>query len=129
MSNGGATGHALAFIGALGVLGGAALIVTFMLTHRGSTGLIPYAAIVLAGAVYLRVERVKPFARRMTLSAGSFMVATVILYGFIELFQVRREHSLSLLDHAWRLGLMLLIGSISAAAVAQLTATPENSAA
>src|ERR1051325_9895839 len=88
------------------------------LSRRGPTILLPYTAIVLAGALYLRLARARPFLRRLLLSAGSFMIATLILYVFIARFQVHDTPKISMLGHAWRLALMLLIGGVSASAVA-----------
>jgi len=115
-----ATQRPLAFILALGTLGGAALIVTLFVTSRGPIVFLPYAAIVLTGLVYLRVERVRPFAKRFTLSLGSFMLATIVFY----VFNIARSSAdISILGHAWRLGFMLAVGSVLGAAVAQLSST------
>lgn len=123
--NGDATNRPVAFVLALGVLGGAALIVTVSLTRRGPLIFLPYSAIVLAGATYLRLERVRPFSRRFALSVGSFMVATLIFYLYIFFVHARPAPQISLWGHAWRVGLMLLIGSALGGAVAQLTTTRE----
>jgi hypothetical protein len=117
-----ATRPPLAFSSALGLLGGGALIATVSLSHRGPLIFLPYAAIVLATAVYLRLERVQGFTRRFALSLGIFMISTVILYLFIGLNTVQ----ISVFGHVWRLGFMLVIGSILSAAVAQLTATVDT---
>ncbi len=126
MTIGIATHQPLAFALSLGLLGGGALIATVSLSTRGPLIYIPYAAIVLASAAYLRFERVQPFATRFGLSLGAFMVATILLYLFIGLFHAKTLFVISLLGHAWRLGLMLLIGSALSAAVAQLTATTQQ---
>src|ERR1700704_3823902 len=75
-----ATSRPIAFVASLGVLGGAALITTVSLSHRGPTIYLPYAAIILAAAFYLRSEHVRDFGRRFAMALGSFMLATVILY-------------------------------------------------
>ena len=126
MTAGTATQQPIAFVLSLGVLGGAALIATASLSTRGPLIYIPYAAIVLTSAAYLRFERVQPFAMRFTLALGVFMLATVLLYLFIGLFHAKTLLVISPLGHAWRLGLMLLIGSALSAAVAQLTATTQQ---
>jgi hypothetical protein len=119
-----ATRRPIAFALSLGVLGGAALISTVSLTSRGPMVFVPYAALVIATALFLRVERVRPFMRRFSLALGSFMVATVALYVFIfTVANVPVIHGLAIGGHAWRLGMMLGIGSILSAAVAQLTST------
>ncbi|HXH90326.1 MAG TPA: hypothetical protein VNN25_02010 [Thermoanaerobaculia bacterium] len=118
-----ATHRPVAFTLALGLLGGAALIVTSSAISRGPIVLLPYALLVLATAVYLRIEHVQHFARRFSLALGSFMVATVVLYLFIGLVAAKSLFVISLWGHAWRLGIMLAIGAALSAAVAQLTAT------
>lgn len=129
MTNGSATRRPLFFTLALGVIGGVALITIAFLSRRGPMIFLPYTAIVLAGAIYLRLERVRPFTRRLVLSAGSFMIATLILYVFIAVFQARTGPNISILGHAWRLGLMLVIGGVLAGVVALFTATDSIEAA
>ncbi len=118
-----ATNRPIAFSLALGLLGGSALITTVSLTTRGPMIFLPYAAIVLATAVYLRHERVRPFVRRFSLALGTFMCASLFLYLFIGLVAARTLFAISLAGHAWRLGLMLGIGALLSAAMAQITTT------
>ena len=118
-----ATNRSLAFTLALGVLGGAALVSTVALTARGPMIFVPYAAVILVAGCYLRLERVQPFRRRLGLVLGAFMTATLILYAFIFTFGNATVNSISLVGHVWRLGLMLGVGAVLSAAVAQLTAT------
>lgn len=122
---GSATDRPLAFMLALGVLGGSALIVVEWTTTRGPVVLFPYAALVLTALFYLRVEHVQEWTRRFSITLGSFMLATVLLYLFIGLVLAGTLARISLAGHAWRLGLMLLIGSVLSAAVAQLSATKQ----
>jgi hypothetical protein len=121
-----ATHRPVAFTLALGLLGGAALIVTSWAISRGPIVLLPYAALVLVTAAYLRIERVQHFARRFGLALGSFMVATIVLYLFIGLVSAKTLFVISLWGHAWRLGIMLAMGAALSAAVAQLTATQQS---
>jgi hypothetical protein len=120
---GSATDRPLAFVFALGALGGAALITVEWATTRGPLILFPYAALAIVSAVYLRFECVQGWLRRFSLALGSYMVATVTLYLFIGLVLARSLFDISAWGHMWRLGLMLLIGSALSAAVAQLSAT------
>jgi hypothetical protein len=113
----------LAFTIALGILGGAALIATVVLSRRGPMIFLPYAAIVLAGAFYLRLDHVRPFTLRLIVSTGSFMIATLIVYVFIVGFEAHSARHISVIGHAWRLGLMLLIGVVLASVVAYLTSS------
>lgn len=120
---GSATERPVGFMLGLGFLGGAALITIEWATTRGPLVLLAYAAIVLAACLYLRLELVQGWRWRFFLTLGSFMLATVMLYLFIGLVLTRQFSELSVAGHAWRLGLMLVIGSALSAAVAQLTAT------
>lgn len=120
---GSATDRSLAFSLALGVLGGSALIVVEWASTRGPLVLLPYAALILTALFYLRVEHVHGWSRRFSITLSSFMVATLLLYLFIGLVLAGSLATLSLTEHAGRLGLMLLIGSVLSAAVAQLAAT------
>ena len=124
---GNATERPIGFVVSLGLLGGAALITTISLTNRGPAIYLPYAAIVLASGAFLRVEEVRPFNKRFALSLGVFMVATILLYLFIGIAQAKTLFVIPLLGHAWRIGLVLVIGALLSAAVAQLTATRERS--
>lgn len=117
-----ATNRSAAFILSLGVLGGGALITTAAVSHRGPLVFLPYAAIVIISAVILRAEAVQPFSRRFLLGLGAFMLATLIFYLFVAKVS-RGLTEISILGHAWRIGLMVVIGSILSAAVAQLTGT------
>jgi glucose uptake protein GlcU len=83
---------------------------------------LPYAAIVVIGAIYLRREQVTPFFRRFGMALGAFMVATALFYLYIVTVAKTAAVDVSLIGHAWRIGLMLAIGSCLSAAVAQLTA-------
>jgi hypothetical protein len=122
-----ATHRPVAFAMALGLLGGGALITTEWTARRGPFILIPYAILVLVAAVYLRVERVQHFGRRFALTLGAYMFATVLLYLFIGLVAAKTLFVISPWGHAWRLGIMLFIGSALSAAVAQLAATAHPS--
>jgi len=106
---------------ALGVAGGGLLITTALLSHRGPLVLVSYAALILAVGLFLRSKAVQPFYRRFSLSLGSFMTATLIFYIFVATVQTNSLFNVSLPGHAWRIGLMLLIGGIISAATAQLT--------
>jgi hypothetical protein len=123
LAMGNATARPLAFSLSLGTLGAGALIVTVSNTHRGPAVMLPYAALVILAAIYLRAEHVQGFLRRFGMTLTTFMVATVILYVFIGAVQAKTLTVISLWGHAWRLGLMLALGSVIAAAVAQVTST------
>ena len=118
-----ATQRPLAFALALGLLGGGALIITEWTARRGQFILITYAILVLVAAAYIRVEQVQHFRNRFALTLGAFMFATLVLYVFIGLVTAKTLFVISPAGHAWRLGVMLLIGAAVSAAVAQLTAS------
>jgi len=121
-----ATSRPIAFVASLGVLGGAALIATVSLSRRGPMIYIPYAAIILVAAFYLRSEHVQAFGTRFAMVLGAFMLATVIIYLFVGLYTAKSLFVISLAGHAWRLAFMFAIGALLSAAVAQLTATRPN---
>ncbi len=108
---------------ALGLLGGGALIVTVMNTNRGPVVLITYALLVIVTAIYVRAQRIRNFSHRFAFTLGAFMFATVILYLFVGIVSAKTINIIPVLGHAWRIGLMLLIGGALSAAVATLTAT------
>ncbi len=120
-----ATRRPMAFTLALGLMGGAALVATAWNTSRGPMVLLPYGALMIATAAYLRLERVPGFVRRFGLALGTFMVATLILYLSIGALAAKSLFLLPASEHAWRLALMLAIGGAFSLAVAQLTATQE----
>lgn len=124
---GAATERPVGFALSLGLLGGAGLIAVEWITARGPLILIPYAALVIVAAVYLRTERVQDWRRRFLLSLGAFMTATILLYLFIGLIATQNLLAISAWGHTWRLGAMGLIGAALSAAVAQLTATKMRS--
>lgn len=85
---------------AFGMLGGAALIAISIVCRQGAYVLYVYGAIAI-GMLFL-----SRFTARLTL----FMLATIIFY--VRLALGPHAGSLSFLGHAWRLGLMLVIGSV-----------------
>jgi hypothetical protein len=118
-----ATQRPIAFSLSLGVLCGGAMVTTAWNTTHGPFILLPYAALVVIAAVYLRLEGVQRFVHRFAITLGAFMSATVLFYLFIAIFIAKTLLIIPVAGHAWRLGLMLLVGAVLSAAVAQLTAT------
>ena len=116
-----ATGDPLAFSLALGTLAGAALIVTTFLTNRGPVIFIPYAGMMLLTAAYLKFGCVATFKLRFRMALGSFMFASMLLYVFIATVPTEAWRVIPVWGHAWRIGLIIAIGSALSAAVAQLT--------
>lgn len=105
----------------LGIVGGIALILTDVYSKFGPLGLLTYAIIMLAIAVYLRAGRFDTFHRRFEISLGSFMLATVIFYGYILLVENRHALESGIWPNIWPLLLAAVVGAILSAAIAALT--------
>ena len=105
---------------ALGVLGGAGLVVTTMITAGGPLVLLPYAALVIASLVAVRLAGWPEFSRRFLAAFLTFMTATVVLYVFIGAAGAGTLFKIPMWGHAWRLGLMAGIGAVLSGAVAYL---------
>jgi hypothetical protein len=113
--------HALIAALVLGALGGGALILTTMLTRRGQMIFLPYGALIAAIALYVRSRRVTSYATRFSASLCGFMLASIILYGY--LITAVNPHMLhvSLWRNVWPLLVFALIGSVTSAIVAKVT--------
>ena len=105
---------------ALGTLGGAALIITTILTSTGPAIFIPYTALIIAIFIALRAVNWSSFSKRFTTSLLAFMVATIILDLYIGIFDAGTIFKIPLWGHIWRLGVMTLIGGILSFSVAYL---------
>ena len=125
--SGTATQRPVFFSLSIGLLAAGLMVATAWNTTRGPLILLPYGALILIAAIYLRVERVPHFRQRFLMTLGAFMLATVLFYLFIAIFIAKTLLIIPAWGHAWRLGLMLLIGSALSGAVAQLTATSARS--
>lgn len=109
----------------LGVLGGAGLITTFLLTHRGPMVFIPYLAMLIAVVVYFR-RRVTTFAQRFNAALVAYLVANVIGLVYVDA-TIHRVGERSVLQIIWPLAAMLVIGIAASALIA--VATPTRSTA
>lgn len=105
---------------ALGISGGAALIITTLLTSKGLAIFIPYTALLVATFTALLVVNWSSFSKRFTTSFLTFMVATIITYLFIGIFDAGTILEITAWGHIWRLGLMAAIGGLLSFAVAYL---------
>lgn len=105
---------------ALGILGGAALIATTMLTTRGPAIFLPYAALVLGSLAAVRLADWPEFSRRFAAAFLAFMVATLVLYVFIGAIEANTLMKISVWGHTWRLGFIAVIGGVLSGAVAYL---------
>lgn len=105
---------------ALGILGGATLIITTELTNTGPAIYIPYAILVIAIFATLRLINWPELSKRFTTSFLAFMVASIIMYLFIGIFDAGTILEIPLWGHIWRLGFFAAIGGILSLAVAYL---------
>lgn len=105
---------------ALGFLGGAALIMTTELTTNGPAIYIPYAVLIIATFAALRAVHWTSFSKRFSTSLLTFMVATVIWYLFIGIFDAGTILEIPIWGHIWRVGFFAAIGGILSLAVAYL---------
>jgi hypothetical protein len=83
---------------------------------------LPYGWLIIATGFFLRHERVRPFSRRFCLAFGAFMCASLLLYVFVGLVAAKTLLVMPLAGHAWRLGIVLGLGGVLSAALAQVTA-------
>jgi len=111
---------------ALGILGGAALIVTTELTNTGQAIYIPYAILVTAIFATLRSINWSELSKRFATSFLAFMVATIILYLFIITVAAGTIFEITIWGHVWRIGFMATIGGLLSFAVAYLANIGRN---
>lgn len=101
----------------LGTLGGAVLVVCALFFTPGKYILLPYIALCLAIAVVLRVTRLGSYRDRFYVSFGSFVLSSLALYVTVAIMSGNAE-MIGAVGHAWRLGLLALIGIAVNAAIA-----------
>lgn len=109
-----------------GVLGGGALILTTLLTRRGQMIFLPYGILILAVALYLHSRSLTAFATRFNTILVSYMVATLMLFVYLDtVANPARLH-----DSPWRIiwpiGIFFLIGSAVSAIIAKLLPARPN---
>lgn len=103
----------------VGGLGGGALILTTMLTRRGQMIFLPYGALIITIALYLRWRRVASFATRFGASVVAFMLASIIMDSYIITIVNPAVLRGSLWHLVWPMGVFLLMGSVVSAIVAK----------
>lgn len=113
------TKHPVLVALALGILGGAALIVTKGLTGGGPLVFLPYSALVLGSLAAVRLAGWPEFSRRFVAAFLAFMVATVVFYVYIAA-SAGTFLEISVWGHTWRLGFMAGIGGVLSGSVAYL---------
>jgi hypothetical protein len=117
----------------IGAFGGAGLALTALYSRRGPMIYPVYAAILAAFAALLARFPDLPYASRLLAALAGFCVATAALYvttGILADRQRRRlvakgrlpatalKFRLSVVGHAWRIGFLLIVGTIASAGVA-----------
>jgi hypothetical protein len=116
------TSWPLLFAIVAGALCGVALIATTALSRNGWLMLLPYLALAVAAAIYLRRQKVALFFQRFVACLLAFVVATVMVILYIDL--VVHHHAVAdmvLTKFLIPTGLMLLIGAAGSAVVAAVT--------
>ena len=74
------TGRSLSLVLALGILGGAVLVLSAMFFTPGKYILIPYAAVVLGSLLAVRAERMPSFGARFGTGLLAFLLSSLALY-------------------------------------------------
>jgi hypothetical protein len=124
---------ALARAAVIGAFGGAGLALTATYSRRGPLIYPVYAAILAALAILLSRYPDLPYLSRVFAALVGFCVATAAAYVAVGILSRRArrrlvaigrlpasalQFRLSIVGHAWRIGLLLVIGSIVSAGVA-----------
>jgi hypothetical protein len=117
----------------LGLVGGAGLALTAIYSRRGPLIYPVYAALLASLALLLGRYADMSFPERFGAVWGGFLVASAALYLTVSILSDRHrrrlvaegrlpasalESRLPLRGHAWRLGLLLVVGAIASAGVA-----------
>lgn len=105
---------------ALGLLGGTALVLSYMFFTRGPYLLLIYAGVVIATGIILKTTQVASYAARFQVGLGSFMLASLAHYVYVCIESSAFSH-LTIFGHIWRLGVMLSIGTTLNLALARVS--------
>ena len=105
----------------VGLLGGSALVAVPVLGFRGPTIYGPYTVLVLALSALAALRPTLGRWERFGIVLTGFMVASLMLYLYIILIDSPSALGMPLLGHAWRLGFLLGVGAVLAAAAAFVT--------
>lgn len=111
---------------ALGALGATILILGNWFVSAGPLILVVYALVVALTTWLIRLERIRSYMRRFTVGLAIFMISSLGLYVAIGLDPASAE--LSVFGHAWRIGLLLLIGAAINLATARIAKAPQQAA-
>lgn len=114
------TRRSLSLAVALGVLGGATLVLSALYFTTGKYLLLPYALVVLGSLVAIRAEGMAAFSERFLTGLLAFVLSSLALYVSVALSPAVGH--VGLLGHAWRLGLLVVIGAVVSLATATVAA-------
>ncbi|HEX6086500.1 MAG TPA: hypothetical protein VF266_18370 [Thermoanaerobaculia bacterium] len=103
---------------ALGVLGGATLVLSAAFFSPGKYILLPYALFVVATGVVLKSCRVTQYSARFAIGLASFLIASTALYVFISMSV---STTIPWHGHLWRFLFLLGLGAAIHAAVARVS--------
>ena len=103
---------------ALGVLGGATLVLSAAFFARGKYILLPYALFVVATGIVLKSCRVTEYSSRFFIGLTAFFVASMALYVYIG---TNVSSTIPWHGHLWRILVVLGIGAAIHAAVARVS--------
>jgi len=97
-----------------GAIGGISLIVLTLISRYGLVQLIPYPVILIGAVLTMKYSNPQNhiFNKLFLTGLFAFVIMSLILYVYILTF-INPGAGISFLDHLWRFGLMIGIGSIS----------------
>lgn len=102
---------------ALGLLGGAALILSQSFITPGKYLLVTYAVVVIGSLVALRTEGIEPFGGRFVAAFLAFAVYGGLHYVFVSM---TASGEVGALGHLWRVGILGGVGVAVSLASARL---------
>ncbi len=119
----------------LGLLGGAALVLTVTYSRRGPMIYLPYAALLVAMGLLLSRYSQLPYTARFAAALAALLIATVPLYVAVAILSARGREELcregrlpphtegsSMWARTLRVAFLLLLGVIASAGVAYVAA-------
>ena len=94
-----------------GAIGGLSLITVVTTAERGQAIYGPYALLVLGLIAVLWLNRDLTPRERFATFVSGFMLASLMLYGYLVFWLNPSALGIPLLGHAWRLGSLLGVGA------------------
>lgn len=118
------TWRSLSLAVALGVLGGATLVLSARFFTTGTYLLIPYALVVLGSLVAIRAEGIVKFSERFLTGLLAFVLSSLAPYVSVTVTLSPTVAQIGFLGHASRVGLLVGIGALVSLATARVAAPP-----